>query len=229
MTPTPTPPLFPCCLDYCSSDLNKSRQLFSNPLYTPLPLFTSRCPSDYVGNRCQHPSPCSPSPCRNGGECRAVSHGNTFDFRCVCRLGFTDRLCLTPTNHACMSSPCRNGGTCDLITLTAYRCRCPPGWSGMQIKFLPHTLFVHSFFPQCATNCHDYDSYCDSRCLIFKVKRANSPTHAPPIHAQTVASARPLTPPTSAPARPPSTVKPASKTSTSVPRPPLPVLTAACV
>ncbi|KAJ0012984.1 hypothetical protein NQD34_017318 [Periophthalmus magnuspinnatus] len=89
-----------------------------------------RCPSDYVGNRCQFPSPCSPSPCRNGGECRPVVHGNTFDFRCICRLGFTDRLCLTPTNHACMSSPCRNGGTCDLITLSSYRCRCPPGWSG---------------------------------------------------------------------------------------------------
>uniref|UniRef100_A0A8C5HLG4 Neurogenic locus notch homolog protein 1 n=1 Tax=Gouania willdenowi TaxID=441366 RepID=A0A8C5HLG4_GOUWI len=88
------------------------------------------CPSDYVGNRCQYPSPCSPSPCRNSGECRAISHGNTFDFRCVCRLGFTDRLCLTPTNHACMSSPCRNGGTCDLISLASYRCHCPPGWSG---------------------------------------------------------------------------------------------------
>uniref|UniRef100_A0A8C5FCE1 Neurogenic locus notch homolog protein 1 n=1 Tax=Gadus morhua TaxID=8049 RepID=A0A8C5FCE1_GADMO len=89
-----------------------------------------KCPPDYVGSRCQYPSPCHPSPCRNAGECRAVSHGNTFDFRCVCRLGFTDRLCLTPSNHACMSSPCRNGGTCDLLTLTAYRCRCPPGWSG---------------------------------------------------------------------------------------------------
>uniref|UniRef100_A0A6Q2XZY0 Neurogenic locus notch homolog protein 1 n=1 Tax=Esox lucius TaxID=8010 RepID=A0A6Q2XZY0_ESOLU len=89
-----------------------------------------KCTSDYVGSRCQYPSPCSPSPCRNGGECRSVSHGNTFDFRCVCRLGFSDRLCLTPTNHACMSSPCRNGGTCDLITLSDYRCRCPPGWSG---------------------------------------------------------------------------------------------------
>uniref|UniRef100_A0A8C7WHN7 Neurogenic locus notch homolog protein 1 n=1 Tax=Oncorhynchus mykiss TaxID=8022 RepID=A0A8C7WHN7_ONCMY len=89
-----------------------------------------RCTSDYVGSRCQYSNPCNPSPCRNGGECRAVSHGNTFEFHCKCRLGFSDQLCLTPTNHACMSSPCRNGGTCDLITLSDYRCRCPPGWSG---------------------------------------------------------------------------------------------------
>uniref|UniRef100_A0A8C7XU15 Neurogenic locus notch homolog protein 1 n=1 Tax=Oryzias sinensis TaxID=183150 RepID=A0A8C7XU15_9TELE len=88
------------------------------------------CPSDYIGNRCQYPSPCSPSPCRNGGRCRAVSRGNTFDFLCECPLGFTDRLCLTPTNHACMSAPCRNGGTCELIALTDFRCQCPPGWTG---------------------------------------------------------------------------------------------------
>lgn len=182
-------------------------------------LSTCRCPSDYVGNRCQYPSPCSPSPCRNGGECRAVSHGNTFDFSCVCRLGFTDRLCLTPTNHACMSSPCRNGGTCDLITLTAYRCRCPPGWSGMQIKFYHTLYFVPSFSRQFTENAR----------FVFKVKRANSPTHVLPIHAQTVASAQPSIPPTSAPARPPSTVKPASKTSTSALRLPHHVSMVACV
>lgn len=132
---TPPPALQFLCLE-CSSHAVEKKPLFSNYLFFFHPsLSIYRCPSDFVGNRCQYPSPCSPSPCRNGGECRAVSHGNTFDFRCVCRLGFTDRLCLTPTNHACMSSPCRNGGTCDLITLSAYRCRCPPGWSGMRLAF----------------------------------------------------------------------------------------------
>uniref|UniRef100_A0A674DSX3 Neurogenic locus notch homolog protein 1 n=1 Tax=Salmo trutta TaxID=8032 RepID=A0A674DSX3_SALTR len=106
--------------------------LFRPPL--SLVSFLSRCTSDYVGSRCQYSNPCNPSPCRNGGECRAVSHGNTFEFHCKCRLGFSDQLCLTPTNHACMSSPCRNGGTCDLITLSDYRCRCPPGWSGKILR-----------------------------------------------------------------------------------------------
>lgn len=133
---SPSPPLLllPFCLDNCSHDLNKKkkekRSCFSNHGCSLSSLSAPRCPGDYIGSRCQYTNPCSPSPCRNGGECHAVSHGNTFDFRCVCRLGFTDRLCLTPTNHACMSSPCRNGGTCHLITLNAYRCDCPPGWSG---------------------------------------------------------------------------------------------------
>lgn len=140
LLPPPTLPLFPFCLDYCCCDLNKRRPLFFDMIQNFFHLLSiCRCPSDFVGNRCQYPNPCSSSPCRNDGECQAVSHGNTFDIRCRCRVGFTDRLCLTPSNHACMSSPCRNGGTCDLITLTAYRCRCPPGWSGMQmnIDFVP--------------------------------------------------------------------------------------------
>lgn len=65
--------------------------------------------------------------------------------------------------------------------------------------------------------------------FVFKVKRANLPTHVPPIHVQTVASAQPSIPPTSALARPPSTVKPASKTSTSALRLPRHVSMVACV
>lgn len=56
--------------------------------------------------------------------------GSTVDYACACRLGFTDELCLTPRDNACLSNPCRNGGTCDLLTLSEYKCRCPPGWSG---------------------------------------------------------------------------------------------------
>uniref|UniRef100_A0A8C9T1I3 Neurogenic locus notch homolog protein 1 n=1 Tax=Scleropages formosus TaxID=113540 RepID=A0A8C9T1I3_SCLFO len=88
------------------------------------------CMESFVGNRCQFSNPCSYSPCKNGGTCRAVIHENTVDFTCACHLGFSDRFCLTPTNNVCMSSPCRNGGTCELISLKEYKCRCPPGWSG---------------------------------------------------------------------------------------------------
>uniref|UniRef100_A0A8C6ULA4 Neurogenic locus notch homolog protein 1 n=1 Tax=Neogobius melanostomus TaxID=47308 RepID=A0A8C6ULA4_9GOBI len=66
----------------------------------------------------------------NGGTCRAVSKENTVDFNCTCRLGFSDRRCMTPINNVCINSPCRNGATCELETLDTYKCRCPPGWSG---------------------------------------------------------------------------------------------------
>jgi len=99
---------------------------------TPLtpPCVFLRCRDGYVGSRCQFRDPCTTSPCMNGGVCRAVSKGNTVDFNCTCRLGFTDRRCLMPVNNVCISSPCRNGGTCELESLKTYKCRCPPGWSG---------------------------------------------------------------------------------------------------
>uniref|UniRef100_A0A8C7Y4R1 Neurogenic locus notch homolog protein 1 n=1 Tax=Oryzias sinensis TaxID=183150 RepID=A0A8C7Y4R1_9TELE len=48
----------------------------------------------------------------------------------TCKLGFTDRRCMTPINTACFSSPCRNEGTCEPEGLQGYRCRCPPGLAG---------------------------------------------------------------------------------------------------
>ncbi|TKS78440.1 Neurogenic locus notch -like protein 1 [Collichthys lucidus] len=90
----------------------------------------TRCPDGYVGSRCQFRDPCLSSPCMNGGMCRAVPKGNTVDYSCTCRLGYSDRRCLTPINNVCISSMCHNGGTCELESLQTYRCRCPPGWSG---------------------------------------------------------------------------------------------------
>lgn len=105
--------------------------LYSRQILTPsVSLSVCRCPSAFFGNRCQLPNPCHSSPCKNAGTCHAVVRGNTVDYTCACRLGFTDQLCLTPEENVCLSSPCRNGGTCDLLTLTEYKCRCPPGWSG---------------------------------------------------------------------------------------------------
>lgn len=83
-----------------------------------------------MGERCQLPNPCLSSPCKNAGTCTAVVRGSTVDYTCACRLGFSDELCLTPRDNVCLSNPCRNGGTCDLLTLSEYKCRCPPGWSG---------------------------------------------------------------------------------------------------
>uniref|UniRef100_A0A8C5S3R3 EGF-like domain-containing protein n=1 Tax=Laticauda laticaudata TaxID=8630 RepID=A0A8C5S3R3_LATLA len=83
-----------------------------------------------AGLRCQFPNLCLSSPCNNGGTCHPVVEGNTPDYICSCPLGYIDKLCLTIEENACLSGPCRNGGSCDLVTLTEYKCRCPPGWSG---------------------------------------------------------------------------------------------------
>lgn len=97
------------------------------PCFTP-----ARCSGAYVGERCQLPNPCLSSPCKNAGTCTALVRGGTADYTCACRLGFTDELCLTPRDNVCLSNPCRNGGTCELLTLSEYKCRCPPGWSGQR-------------------------------------------------------------------------------------------------
>ncbi|CAG08131.1 unnamed protein product, partial [Tetraodon nigroviridis] len=88
------------------------------------------CTDGYVGSSCQFHDPCTTAPCMNGGTCRASTKGNTVDFSCTCKLGFTDRHCQTPIIDACITSPCLNGGTCELEGLQTYKCRCPPGWSG---------------------------------------------------------------------------------------------------
>uniref|UniRef100_A0A452SNF0 Neurogenic locus notch homolog protein 1 n=1 Tax=Ursus americanus TaxID=9643 RepID=A0A452SNF0_URSAM len=88
------------------------------------------CSGAFVGQRCQAPNPCLSTPCKNAGTCHTVDRGGLVDYACTCRLGFSGPLCLTPQDNACLSTPCRNGGTCDLLTLTEYKCRCPPGWSG---------------------------------------------------------------------------------------------------
>uniref|UniRef100_A0A3P8VH71 Neurogenic locus notch homolog protein 1 n=1 Tax=Cynoglossus semilaevis TaxID=244447 RepID=A0A3P8VH71_CYNSE len=89
-----------------------------------------RC-QGFVGNRCQFRDPCISSPCLNGGMCRGVASKNTVDFSCTCKPGYTGCRCETPVHNSCPTVPCRNGGTCEPDGLQAYRCRCPPGWSGM--------------------------------------------------------------------------------------------------
>uniref|UniRef100_A0A3Q0QX00 Neurogenic locus notch homolog protein 1 n=1 Tax=Amphilophus citrinellus TaxID=61819 RepID=A0A3Q0QX00_AMPCI len=97
------------------------------------PLAVSRCRDGFLGNRCQFPDPCTSSPCANSGICRAMLRGNTVDFLCTCKPGFTDHRCQTDISP-CTSSLCRNGGTCDFDALEGYICRCPPGWLGKQCE-----------------------------------------------------------------------------------------------
>lgn len=62
---------------------------------------------------------CLNYPCENGGECQA----NGTDFTCLCREGFTGKVCETMVN-SCESNPCQNGGKC-LPFAGGYTCSCP--------------------------------------------------------------------------------------------------------
>lgn len=91
------------------------------------------CISKFVGDFCEHASPCHTAPrCQNGGTCTVrFSNDGAPKFECQCRIGFTESLCEIPQKNACDSSPCQNGGNCTLQSLTDYTCSCTQGYTGM--------------------------------------------------------------------------------------------------
>ncbi|CAF0732018.1 unnamed protein product [Adineta steineri] len=86
---------------------------------------------------------CLSNPCLHEGTCLTGSN----NFICVCKLPWTGLTCaidgtittipiltttttVSTTSSACSSNPCKNGATC-LGNNDAYRCVCPPLWSGI--------------------------------------------------------------------------------------------------
>ncbi|XP_044152911.1 protein HEG homolog 1 [Bufo gargarizans] len=69
-------------------------------------------------------SPCSSSPCQNGGLC--VESGGSKSYRCDCPSSWSGDLCNTDVDE-CLSSPCPAPSTC-LNSRGSFSCQCPLGF-----------------------------------------------------------------------------------------------------
>ncbi|XP_072173130.1 uncharacterized protein [Diadema setosum] len=90
--------------------------------------FECRCPSNYVGSRCEFPNPCTIDPCQNGAPC--VPNDADGSFSCACPEGFSGTLCDVTELLGCASLPCQNGATCSDVGDNSYTCTCSSGYTG---------------------------------------------------------------------------------------------------
>lgn len=123
----------------CSEEINVKQEtkitdsqslIFTSPLVSHK--FTCRCAAEFTGEKCtKRQDPCSPSPCKVGGQCRRQG----FDFQCICPPFRDGRYCELERGDACSSNPCRNGGSCrESPDGSSFFCLCRPGYRGNQCE-----------------------------------------------------------------------------------------------
>ncbi|CAB4014138.1 neurogenic locus notch homolog 1-like, partial [Paramuricea clavata] len=80
----------------------------------------------WKGTHCDDPvhTPCSDSPCVNGGKCLALDYG---DYKCQCPHDFGGMHCEVLSR--CHPNPCYNGGMCH-DHASDYECICADGFMG---------------------------------------------------------------------------------------------------
>ncbi|KAH3819161.1 protein jagged-2-like [Dreissena polymorpha] len=103
---------------------------------------TDRCQDGWYGNECEIQfNPCSPSPCKNGGQC-ILNQTDTTDSTCKCPFGFTDKYCQTDIDE-CEMNVCQHSATC-VNSYGSFECDCASLWKG--------TLCTDSILPACDPN-----------------------------------------------------------------------------
>ncbi|KAG9260826.1 lactadherin-like [Astyanax mexicanus] len=96
------------------------------------------CAEGFAGDTCNatENGPCSPSPCKNDGECEVISNsrrGDVFNgYVCRCSPGFEGVHCQINVND-CANLPCKNGGKCRDLN-GDYTCLCPSPYVGRQCQ-----------------------------------------------------------------------------------------------
>ncbi|KFD51558.1 hypothetical protein M513_07608 [Trichuris suis] len=71
-------------------------------------------------------SPCECRPCKNGGTCQGLGHGQ---YKCTCHDMFYGPLCESRKSKPCDQVKCQNGGHC-VSDREKFICVCPGGYMG---------------------------------------------------------------------------------------------------
>ncbi|ODM99559.1 Neurogenic locus notch protein 1, partial [Orchesella cincta] len=112
--------------------------------------FNCSCPPELLGEFCQFPNPCTPTPCQNGGSCKInQTDPNTPPTRnCVCKDGYNGINCQV-TNPCYVPAPsggdnnliprdCNKRGECSVLPDgSGFNCTCASnGYWGKECEFI---------------------------------------------------------------------------------------------
>lgn len=138
---------FPCATHQCKNSglctdgirvLEDTKIIESSSLILSSPLvqheYKCHCTDGFIGNNCEkRQDPCTPNPCRFGGQCHKQGH----DFTCSCPPRREGKTCEIERDDVCSSNPCKNGGSCkESADRNSFFCLCRPGYRGNHCEAL---------------------------------------------------------------------------------------------
>ena len=139
--------------------------------------FKCLCLNGWSGASCLHDiDECASRPCKNGATCSDLLNG----YSCNCSSTYKGMHC--DVDNTCVSTQCKNGGKC-LVHSTAHsRCKCAPGFGGIDCQNRGDSS-PNSTYDGCQDNastgftdragkelsCTQLKSYCNNPSLALKV------------------------------------------------------------